>query len=606
MAPTPHAEMPDLPVPRGNGPGSVLDSFRIETIRVEPERLDALMTQVGELTVTRTRIAQRVAAIDEVLSLYEEEARDSSSNRQAIHELERRLPEGKRLAVLYERTAERLERLGSLLERLKSAASDDEARLGFVSDQLDDGIRSMRLLPLSTIFNLFPRLVRDLARDQGKEVQLLIDGGGTTADKRIIEEMKDPLMHMLRNAVDHGVELPHKREQYGKPRMATIRLTAYQTTMNIVIQVSDDGQGIDIERVRRAALDKGICQEEELALMTPGEIQSLVFAPGFSTRTVISDVSGRGVGLDVVRQNVERLKGSIELESFRGIGSTLRVQLPITLSTTRVLIAAVDGYHYAVPVEFVDTALAVGMDDIVALQGSASINLAGHPVSVVRLAELLELPGLSAHAEPSGPAPCVVLSAVGERLGILVDALVDEQEVVLKPLGAMLKRVRHLSGATILGTGDVCMLLNPPDLIKAVGKRLARSHPQGSALQERRRPLILLVEDSITTRTQEKRIFEGAGYEVVTAVDGLDGLLKLGSRPFDAVIADIEMPNMDGLTMVSKIRADNKHRELPIILVTSQSSNESRKKGIDVGANAYITKSAFDQKLLLETLERLV
>ncbi|MCT7983317.1 hybrid sensor histidine kinase/response regulator [Laspinema sp. A4] len=587
-------------------------NYRIDTIRVETRNLDSLMTQTGELTVSKIRIAHRLAEVEEIVTLWEEWSRDSFVNRFALEEVMRGNHNGAldRLQSFHHRSEERLERLGQIVNRLRNSVYEDNARLDTIADELEEGIRTLRLLPLSTIFTLFPRMVRDLAKQEGKQVELLIEGGETRADKRILEEMKDPLMHIIRNAIDHGIETPGDRQQTGKPPKATIVLKGYQTANNIVIEIRDDGRGLDVEKIKQTAIKRGICREEELATMTPHQIHSLIFTPGFSTRTFVTEVSGRGVGLDVVRTNVERLKGSIHIDSTPGVGTTLRLSLGTTLATAHVLLVEVEGIAYALPVEFVQLARLVPENDIFALEGRETIILEGQPVSVVKLADLLELPprGIlnSSKSMNNSSLPCIILQVGEERLGLLVDALVDEQDVVLKPQSKLLKRVRNVAGATILGTGEVCMVLNPHDLLKSVrkpGKSISHPKPQP---QGDRKLLVLLVEDSIATRTQEKRILENAGYEVVTAVDGMDGYNKLRSRDFDAVISDVQMPNLDGLGLVTKIRQHQEYSELPIILVTSLASDDDKRRGAEAGANSYIPKSSFNQEVLLETLKRLI
>ncbi|WP_079677978.1 hybrid sensor histidine kinase/response regulator [Planktothrix sp. PCC 11201] len=622
-------------------------AYKIETIRVPTRNLDGLMTQTGELTVTKIRIAHRLNEIEDLVSLWEEWSRDAFVNRFVVHDLEnnlnRHISEKGTIGQLqnyYHRSTERLEQLGSLINQLRNTFSEDIARLDIISDELEDGVRTLRLLPLATIFNLFPRMVRDLARQQGKEIELVISGGETRADKRILEEMKDPLMHILRNAIDHGIETPEERQTSGKTAIAKIELRGYQTATHVVLEVCDDGRGLDIEKIKQTALKRGICQQEELLGMTPQQIHSLIFAPGFTTRTVVTEVSGRGVGMDVVRTNVEHLKGIIQVESSPGKGCLFRIQLGTTLATAHVLIVSVQGISYAIPVEFVQMTRLVLADEIFAIEGRETIIFEDQPISVAQLADLLEIRGIppQIEAEPTvskesksrfsifpsfidkNPSsstmdiasPCIILKVGEEKLGLFVDALIDEQDVVLKPQSQLLKRVRNVAGATILGTGEVCIILSPQDLIKSIRKQagvisspIVRS-PLIIQNHSAVKPVILLVEDSIATRTQEKRILEAAGYEVVTAVDGLDGFNKLSTRAFDAVVSDIQMPNLDGLSLAKKIRQHHEYRELPIILVTSLASDEDKRKGAEAGANAYITKASFNQEVLIETLKRLV
>lgn len=571
--------------------------FRIETIRVDPKKLDALLTQAGELTVTKIRIARRLAEIDGLLDYCDEWGR-------AVHSGQFSINAG-------EQIAQRLEPLQDVLNDLRTGTYEDSARLDFVADQLESGIRTLRLLPMSTLFVLFPRMVHDLARDQRKEVELVIEGDDAVADKHVLEEMKDPLMHILRNSIDHGIEAPEQREQAGKPRAGTIRIKASQTPTSIIIEVSDDGRGLDVEEIRRAALKRGMHSEDELAGMSAAQIQSLILVSGFSTSAFVTDVSGRGVGLDVVRNNVERLKGTLQIESTPGKGLVLRTQLPISLATVRVLIIATNGHRYALPVEYVQFSRKVPLHGMYTMEGRQTVSIDGQPVSVAGLDALLGI-GDSGASETEfaynfqSTVICVVLSVGEEHFGLMVDEVIDELEVVLKPQSKLLKRVRNVSGATILETGEVCMVLNPRDLLKTLGKRLVAggSAPAVEAIPTKK--VLLLAEDSITTRTQEKRILEGAGYEVVAAVDGADAYNKLCTRPFDAVVSDIMMPNMTGLMLTEKIRANKKYAELPIILVTSLASEEDQRRGLEAGANAYISKPSFDQRVLLDCLARLI
>jgi two-component system chemotaxis sensor kinase CheA len=589
--------------------------YRIDTMRVEPQKLDELMKQANELTVAKLHIARRLTQIEALVTLCEEWSRELYAVHRTAHASRnggRQRPGSQPAATFLQRDRERIERLGALVNDLRSVAYEDSDRLDSVVTTLEESIRNIRLLPLTTVFQLFPRMVRDLARDQGKEVQLLIEGGETTADKRILEEMKDPLMHMLRNAIDHGLETPEERQRCGKPRLGTIRLRARLTSSNLVIEVVDDGRGLDVERIRDTAAKRGLRREEDLAAMTPAQIQALIFTPGFSTSSLVTDVSGRGVGLDVVCANVERFKGSVQVESSLGQGCTLRIGLPRALAATRVLIVMADRRPYALPIEYVHTTRLVAAQEIFPIEGMETLLVDGNPVSLAHLSTLMGLSTRAAAAkelkppEADKPQDCVILSVGEDQIGLFVDALLDEQEVVVKPHAAILKRVRNVSGATILGTGEVCIVLSPPDLLQSMRKRPAHMPQEPSHPNPQQKHAILLVEDSMTTRTQEKRILESAGYEVVPAVNGIEALQKLSSRAFAAVVSDVDMPAMDGLMLTERIRREPKYRELPVILVTSLASEEDKRRGIEVGANAYIAKPAFDQGVLLDTLRRFI
>lgn len=590
------------------------DNYQITTIRVNTDRLDGLMSYVGELAVTRLRIGRRLADLEELSALWDEWNSELSHQKSSLEKSGIRAP-----AALSEhhcgavRESAYFRRIGLLLNEITGAAYEDTARLDSVSAELTAGIQHIRLLPLKTVFDLFPRSVRDLAKAQLKEVELTIEGSDTTADKRILEEIKDPLMHLIRNAIDHGIESPKEREQVGKPSKGHITIKAYMASSNIVVDVSDDGRGLDFEAIKRVAINRKLVSQSEVAAMSSSQIQRLVFLSGLSTSGIITDVSGRGVGLDVVSNNIERLKGMIEIvEHAQGSGCTFRIKLPVTLATTSVLIVRESGHFYAIPDEFIANMRLVTASDIFSIDGQSAILFNEQSISVVRLAKILELPELIAqnHQQDDSTAEkkyaCVLLNVSDELVGVLVDELIDEQEVVFKQHSKLLKRVRNVSGSTILDTGQVCTVLNPHDLVKSVqqGKNtvLASNNAEEPIINK----MVLLAEDSIITRTQEKRILENAGYQVVTAVDGLDALNKLKEHEFSAIVSDVQMPNMDGLTLAARIRGFTKYKDMPIVLVTALSSEEDRQKGLEAGANAYIGKPAFDQKVLLDTLRRLI
>jgi two-component system chemotaxis sensor kinase CheA len=600
-----------------------LSDYQIDTIRVESQKLDKLLTQASELAVTKGQMGDRVAEIDQLLSLWEEFGREAFVSRLTFDELERRwnTPELQPLQNFYNLLETRLEQLGSLLNRLRTTTFEDNAKLETVANELESGIHSLRLLPFSTIFNLFPRTVRDLAKQQGKDVNLLLEGGDNTVDKQILEEMKDPLLHLLRNAIDHGIETPQERQHLGKPASATIRLRGYQVGSTVSIEVIDDGRGLDVEAIKRSAVRRGVRTEEELTKMSTAEIQALIFAAGFSTRTAVTEISGRGVGLDVVRANVERLKGNIQVEFTPGKGCLFRITVNSSLATTDALIVQVSQYPYAIPVGFVEAMQLVSPQEVFATaseavatlgaSGSQTLPFQGESVSVAWLADLLGLPvkaptSTKALHAASKSIPCIILRIGSERLALLVDTIVEQQDIVLKPQSQLLKRVRNISGATILGTGDVCMVLNPPDLFKSAKKAVVSVTVKELMEQAQVKQKILLVEDSIPIRTQMKRILETAGYEVTAAVDGADGFNKLKAGTFKAVVSDVQMPNLDGLGLTAKIRQFKEYKDLPVILVTTLASEDDKRQGHRAGANAYITKGDFEQGVLLDTLRRLI
>lgn len=591
-----------------------INDYQIDTIRVDAQKLDKLLTQASELIVTKGHIASRVADIEQILAFWEEWSQEVFALQRPFDEPARQLqtPELQNLPNL---TAS-LSTLGSLLNRLRSKTDEDSTKLETVANELQSGIHALRLLPFSTIFNLFPRTVRDLAQQQGKEVNLQIEGGDNSVDKRILEEMKDPLLHLLRNAIDHGIETPQERQSLGKPLIATICLRGYQVGNTVSIEVIDDGRGLDVEAIKQSALRRGICSDAELALMSIAQIQALIFAPGFSTRTNVTEISGRGVGLDVVHDHVERLKGNIHVEFTPHNGCLFRITLNSSLSTIDALILRVQSHAYALPVAFVESMLLVSPQEVLCTEaalggGSQTLEFQGESVSVAWLADLLGLPlnvptSTKALQTASKTIHCLILRIGSERLALLVDEIWEQQDIVLRSQSQLLLRVKNISGATILGTGEVCMVLNPADLFKSASKAVVSVTVQELARATEIKHKILLVEDSIPIRTQMKRILEAANYEVTTAVDGEDGFNKLASDRFVAVVSDVQMPNLSGLELVSKMRQSPEYQDLPVILVTTLATETDKIQGQQAGANAYITKGDFEQGVLLETLRSLI
>ena len=580
---------------------------KIDTIRVEPQKLDTLMTQASELAVTKLRISQQMTEIDRMLSLFEGWNKYSSDTKDLFQDIEASLtPEQiKPLHYFYDHARQYLDSFGNLATHLKTRASEDAASLDIISDRLESGIQGLRQLPLSTVFNLYPRMVRDLARQLGKEINLIIEGGDTKADKRILEEIKDPLLHLIRNAIDHGVETPEERAIYGKPTTATIILKGYQTGSSIGIEISDDGRGLNLESIKNTAIRRNVRTPAEIAAMSESEIQSLIFASGFSTRIEVTELSGRGVGLDVVRANVEKLKGSIQVTSTPGNGCKFRIRLNTSLATTKVLIVDLNGTTYALPLEFIQTMITLSQGDIYEIENKPTITFEDRPISVTWLTSLLQIPTPEDYTKGRKNFACIILQIGDERFGTLVDDLIDRQDIVIKPQSKLLKRIPNIAGATILGSGEVCMILNPPDLLHSLRNGNWRSvvHPAELETVKNR---LLLVEDSIIIRTQMQRLLKGAGYDVTIAENGFIGLQKVQEQEFDLVLSDVEMPQMTGLEMTANIRRDSQYDRLPIVLITTLASPEDRRRGTEAGANAYLTKGDFDQQLLFQTLEQLI
>lgn len=593
------AEMAPAPAPIPEA--APAKPFQIGTVRVETDKLDDLLTLTGELGVLRGRTQHRqalMAQIHEQWSLVERNRREL----QAVL----RHTDGP-LASLVEAGEGAVERLGDLLRTIRERLEEDAGRFDFALSGLRDRVQSARLLPLAEIFNLFPRMVRDLAKEQGKQIELATEGADITLDKRILEEIKDPLMHLLRNAVDHGIELPAERVRQGKPAAGRIRIAAVRDGPFVTLAIEDDGRGLDLGAIRRTAAERGLFDAATLEAMSPEELHQLVFAPGFSTAREVTELSGRGVGLDVVLANVEALKGTVRLHSVPGRGATAILRFPVSLTTLHLSVLRAGGRSFGLSLESIRSLRRLSREAFYILEGKTSVDIDGEPLLAPLLADLLELPAAAPADDGSGHVACAVIQVGDERLALQVDGVLDEEEVVPRALGPPLVRVRNVSSLAILASGEICPILNAADLLHSAARlravpRRDEEPKQGAPA----RPTVLLVEDSALVRAMEKRIIEDAGYQVVTAVDGADALDKLAGAAFAGVVSDIQMPNVNGLELAARIRQDERYRNLPIILVSALDSEEDKRRGLEVGANAYLPKATFDQRGLLEALKRVI
>ncbi|MBV9128567.1 MAG: response regulator, partial [Verrucomicrobia bacterium] len=460
----------------------------------------------------------------------------------------------------------------------------------------------------------FPKQVRDLARDEGKQVELVVRGREIEIDKRILEEMKDPLIHLVRNAIDHGLEKPEARTARGKPPRGLLRLAVSQLDgSKVEIVIADDGEGIDPQRVKTSAVKSGAISEEEAGRLDDAAALMLIFHSGVSTSPIITEISGRGLGMAIVREKIEKLGGQIAIDTRPGAGTTFRILLPITLATFKGILVAVAGQIFVLPVPSVERIARVKREEIQTVGNRETISIDGRAVAFAWLEEVLELPPRPSHPESGGGfIEAVVLGVAEKRIAFAVDAVLNEQEVLVKPLGKPLLRVRNVAAATVLASGTPALILNAADLLKSA-VRLAGASRRGAlpaagnnnGAAERVRDL-LVADDSVTSRMLLKNILESAGYRVATAVDGAEALTALRSREFDLVVSDVEMPRLDGFELTAKIRADQKLAELPVVLVTALGSREHQERGIDVGADAYIVKSSFDQSNLLDVIRKLI
>lgn len=575
-----------------------------DSLRVATTRLEALTLRSEELLAAKLAAAERAR---EVLAL----ADALETCRAALG----RAPAGAGAA------ADGQQRQGGEIESALHAAAararELQARLARDAratavgvDGLSDEVRRLRMTPAASVLDLFPPMVRGLAREQGKEIEWVALGADLELDSRVLEGLKDPLIHLVRNAIDHGIEAPAARLAAGKPARGRVAVViAPLEGGQLEIRVEDDGGGIDPQRVREAAVRGGLLAATSGDLADEA-VADLACWSGLSTSPIITEVSGHGLGLAIVKERVEGLRGRLRLESRAGQGLTVRMVVPASIATFRGLLVRCGPQAFLLPIESVERVIRVAPQQIEQVDGRDVIRtdggeLGGQPLFVARLADLLQMDGAEAPLEPESQRPCAVVRAERGRLGLIVDEILGDREVLQRELCPPLRRVRSVAGAGLLGSGQLVLTLRPSDLLRGAAQP-RRPAVAARPAPSRRASRVLVVDDSITTRTMERHLLEAAGYEVVVAVDGIDAWTPLKTGPVDLVVSDVDMPRMDGFGLTARIRADPELAALPVVLVTALESREDKERGIEVGANAYVVKSSFDQSNLLDIIRRLV
>jgi len=522
-------------------------STKEQTIRVDVKRLDQLMNLIGELVLAKNRL---IKIYNDVEERYEGE---------------------------------------KFLEELNQVVSS----ISIVTTDLQIAVMKTRMLPIGKVFNKFPRLVRDLARELGKKVRLIIEGEDTELDKSIIEEIGDPLVHMIRNAIDHGIEPPEERRKLGKPEEGTIWLRAYNEGNMIVIEIKDDGRGMDPEVLKRKAIEKGIITPQEAENMSDKEAFMLIFKPGFSTASKITNVSGRGVGMDVVKTNIEKLNGIIEVDSVLGKGTTFKLKIPLTLAIIQALLVASQEDLFAVPLSNVIETVRIVEEDIYTIEGRSVLKLRDEVLPLVNMADIFNIEKI---LMPEKYLYVVILGLGATKIGLIVDRFIGQEEIVIKSLGEFLKGLPGIAGATIRGDGRVTLIVDVASLMKLAkdthNKKLVTDSLK-EAKKKKEKPEdynVMIVDDSAMDRKIMREALKELGVNIIEAKDGLEALNMLKQNDIDAMLIDIEMPRMDGYTLAQEIRKYNKYRKLPLIAVTSRATKADRVRGVEVGMDEYITK----------------
>ncbi|MFP6137653.1 chemotaxis histidine kinase/response regulator CheAY2 [Helicobacter pylori] len=520
-----------------------------QTVRVDVRRLDHLMNLIGELVLGKNRLIRIYSDVEE---RYDGE---------------------------------------KFLEELNQVVSSISA----VTTDLQLAVMKTRMQPVGKVFNKFPRMVRDLSRELGKSIELIIEGEETELDKSIVEEIGDPLIHIIRNSCDHGIEPLEERRRLNKPETGKVQLSAYNEGNHIVIKISDDGKGLDPVMLKEKAIEKGVISERDAEGMSDREAFNLIFKPGFSTAKVVSNVSGRGVGMDVVKTNIEKLNGIIEIDSEVGVGTTQKLKIPLTLAIIQALLVGVQEEYYAIPLSSVLETVRISQDEIYTVDGKSVLRLRDEVLSLVRLSDIFKVDAI---LESNSDVYVVIIGLADQKIGVIVDYLIGQEEVVIKSLGYYLKNTRGIAGATVRGDGKITLIVDVGammDMAKSIKVNITNLMNESESTKSKNSPsdyIVLAIDDSSTDRAIIRKCLKPLGITLLEATNGLEGLemLKNGDKIPDAILVDIEMPKMDGYTFASEVRKYNKFKNLPLIAVTSRVTKTDRMRGVESGMTEYITK----------------
>ncbi|OPG46525.1 chemotaxis histidine kinase/response regulator CheAY2 [Helicobacter pylori] len=520
-----------------------------QTVRVDVRRLDHLMNLIGELVLGKNRLIRIYGDVEE---RYDGE---------------------------------------KFLEELNQVVSSISA----VTTDLQLAVMKTRMQPVGKVFNKFPRMVRDLSRELGKSIELIIEGEETELDKSIVEEIGDPLIHIIRNSCDHGIEPLEERRRLNKPETGKVQLSAYNEGNHIVIKISDDGKGLDPVMLKEKAVEKGVISERDAEGMSDREAFNLIFKPGFSTAKVVSNVSGRGVGMDVVKTNIEKLNGIIEIDSEVGVGTTQKLKIPLTLAIIQALLVGVQEEYYAIPLSSVLETVRISQDEIYTVDGKSVLRLRDEVLSLVRLSDIFKVDAI---LESNSDVYVVIIGLADQKIGVIVDYLIGQEEVVIKSLGYYLKNTRGIAGATVRGDGKITLIVDVGammDMAKSIKVNITTLMNESENTKSKNSPsdyIVLAIDDSSTDRAIIRKCLKPLGITLLEATNGLEGLemLKNGDKVPDAILVDIEMPKMDGYTFASEVRKYNKFKNLPLIAVTSRVTKTDRMRGVESGMTEYITK----------------
>ncbi len=596
------AGSPGPAVPPEEAPSAAGDAIE-RVLRVTPENLNRLLGLAGESLVESRWLAPFGTSLQRLKRMQNEAGRMLDGLRDAL--AEQALGEQAQSA-LAESQRRLIECQQFLMLRLVELEMYDRHSVD-LSHRLYEAALACRMRPFADGVQAWPRMVRDIGRSLGKKVQLKISGESTQVDRDILQRLEAPLGHLLRNAVDHGIEPAEERRAAGKPEEGTVRLEARHNSGVLQVIVADDGRGVDLGKLAASVVERGLTNAETAAQLSEAELLEFLFLPGFSMRETVTEISGRGVGLDVVKEMVKQVRGTVRVSSEPGKGTWFQMQLPLTLSVLRTMLVSIDGEPYAFPLAHLERTLKIPRDRIELLEGRQYFDLDGRQIGLATAHQILEV------GEPklSGDIPVLVVKRGDSTYGLVVDRFLGERELVVQPLDARLGKVRNITAGALMENGAPVLIVDVEDMILSLDKlvsvgSLNKVRGEASAAERRNRKRVLVVDDSLTVRELERKLLSNRGYEVESAVDGMDGWNAVRTSPFDLVVTDIDMPRMDGIELVTLIKGHATLKTLPVLVVSYKDREEDRQRGLTAGADYYLTKGSFHDETLLQAVVDLI
>lgn len=593
----------------------IFNTGEIKTLRVDSAKLDTLVSQVNELTITKIRTKKHLHKLNIINNELEEWQKSSIKVLNYLKYYDKKYFQSsvgdnpvsffvKQLLGIFTENNKKVQEAVSNISSLHRTIQEDDTKMKLVVENMETMVKNIRVLPLATVFHLFGRMVRDIAQEKNKKIELEIIGSETSTDKKIIEEIKAPLIHIIRNSIDHGIETPEERIAMGKNPVGKIILSARQVNNKVIIQIEDDGKGINIEKVKDKALRKGYLTQEEIDSMSEEQLTNIIFTPGFSTGDEITNISGRGIGMDVVQTKISQLNGKVKVISELNKGCCVQIELPTTMSTMQAFLVESANQTYAIEMEVINTVLRKNCDEIILNKGKKSIIFNEKTIPLFNLSDILKLPTSDTNKSKE---TILILQSDNKMMALAVDKLIGDQEILNKKLCAPLYKLKNISGITTLASGETCLILNSTDILNATNTNLIQKaetlieeSPKNNTYK------ILLVDDSITTRTLEKNILEKAGYNIEIAENPFEAFEKMKHTRFNLIISDMEMPEMNGLEFLEKIKTDEMYSEIPFIMVSSLIDEDCKKRAMDLGAKKYIIKGEFNQDSFQETIKEIL